>query len=77
LIRNVKKLRLADIHSQLESRHVQISIPSFEFNSVTYLKESLQSVINFNLDDKYLIYALVALGEILKKSGCNWYEWLW
>lgn len=44
LMRRAHQLPLGELHSSLQQRHVQISIPPFEFNSVTYLKDSLKSV---------------------------------
>lgn len=44
LISNLKKVDLSDLRSKLESRHVQISIPVFEFKSTSYLKEPLRTV---------------------------------
>lgn len=44
LISDLKKFDLTELKSKLEQRHVQISIPAFDFKSTSYLKEPLKTV---------------------------------
>lgn len=44
VLQNLDNVNLSQISSKLEPRHVQISIPSFEFKTISYLKKSLNEV---------------------------------
>ncbi|XP_065200404.1 serpin B4-like [Planococcus citri] len=44
VLQNFDNVNLSEISSKLEQRHVQISMPSFEFKTISYLKKSLNEL---------------------------------